>query len=128
MVTAATREAILFWAKAQANAQSIALLTFLENAIVAAGSNVGTGGQIISTSGNGRSVTFAIPNAAQGMTQDEYRDLLMALYKCCESAIETLDIASPTAANNAAIFAQMRLDVLFAPVQTYRPDFSEVCA
>jgi hypothetical protein len=109
--TAAFRRMELRRLLLRANDQSASLLSQIEASILA--QDPGTGRQIIGTSGNGRSTSFAIPNRNQAITFEDFSEMLELFAEVHETALDLLSLDEPDAddsTNNAAIFAKMMDD------------------
>ncbi len=80
-------------------------------------------GQVTSTSANGRSVTFATPNANSGfLTQQDTSELAGEMVDRYERAVADLETAGISPATDAQIFQQMLSEL--AAMFSSTPDFS----
>lgn len=128
MVTAKLRKGLLLSLSRGATSQSLTLIAAINAAMDGSVQGIGTGRQIIGTSGNGRSVSFAIPDGAAEVTPSELLETYVVFYESYNRSWAALGIAEPTtSASDAAILARMLLDDPFNGIEfgdTLRPDFS----
>jgi hypothetical protein len=125
MVTAAYRRMELRRLYLRANAQAASLLSLIEAAILS--QDPGTGRQIIGTSGNGRSTSFAIPNRNNGVTFEDTSEMLELFAEVHETALDILSLDEPESddsTSNATIFAKMLEDDRMQKADRVRDDFT----
>ena len=99
---------------------SVTLINQLKTVAQARLTDTAKGRALVSTSGNGRTVTFQIPANGAGVTALEIVDLIEELHRLYESAVSYLG-GSPT---DDQIFAEMLR--LLEPVVEVENDFSNL--
>jgi hypothetical protein len=84
-----------------------------------------TGLSIVGASGNGSSVTFALPQAASSFTPDALAVAFTELYDLYESAVAEFVAEGNATPNDAQVIARML--ALLKPKRERSSDFSQLC-
>lgn len=110
--------------EAQAASPQITLATALGLYQESQFSNTKSGRVIVSTGGNGKSVTFNMPQIGLQLMQDEIMALTEEFFAVYADALVTLGVAGTNPAGDPAIFAQMLLDDRMQTITEMRMDFT----
>lgn len=109
---------------AQAASPQITLAAALGAFQAAAYNNTKSGRVIVSTSGNGKSVTFNMPQIGLQLMQDELMALTEEYFAVYADALVSLNVAGTNPTGDPAIFAQMLLDDRMQSITETRMDFT----
>lgn len=110
--------------KWDSEAQGVRLETALKTAVRARYSETNTGNYLIGATGNGASVSFALPVASSAYTPDAVASAVSELYDLYESAIAELSADGNDEPTDAQVFARMM--ALLKPVRSMGSDYSQL--
>jgi hypothetical protein len=125
MQTAADRKIFLRGQYGAANSASVSLGSKLYAEVLQSAQFIGSGGPIIGTSGNGRSVSFAIPDRNKFTTGDDKREMIDIVIDVYETALVTLSLpaqADTDTSKNTSIFNAMMDDDRMKKVTQFHVD------
>lgn len=114
-------------AAATATAASISLYAQLVSQLQAQITLLSSGKQIIGTSGNGRSTSFAMPDRFNGTTSDELTETYALFLNVYTAAVTTLAISTPAIddlSHDAAILSTMLASDDMQAITRFSDDFT----
>lgn len=110
--------------QAQAASPQITLATALNTFQLNSFNAVKSGHMVVSTAGNGKSVTFNIPQIGLQIMQDEVMAFSEELFGVYADALVALNVAGTNPTGDPAIFAQMLTDDRMQSISSVRQDFT----